>query len=226
MAGWGAALAAGVVVAAAVLAIRGWQRRARRRAAGAATLLPRHRAALLAAMPALREADAERAESALRQFFRARVGARRELAMPSVAAATLWRAFSRDGPMYARFCEQAFGNDLPWRPAEVLGPDAARNDALRRTWFRCCAEEGIDPRHPGRLPLLFALDAAIAFPGGIRYQPAPGPQRRRDDGEMQYGVSFGDGEAACGDAAGFGGECGGDGGGSADGGGGDGGGGD
>lgn len=196
-----------------MLVLRHWQRRAGRRIIDS-TPLP---------------ADAEPVQQALRQFFRVHLGARRELAMPSVAAAALWREFALNQRAYTRFCEQALGQPLPPRAAEALGADAERNDALRRTWYRCCREEGIDPRQPQRLPLLFALDAAIGFPGGLHYRTFEGPRRRSDDGDgLYFGAAFGDSSAACGDAAGFGGECGsdgGDGGGSADGGG-DGGGGD
>ena len=135
------------------------------------------------------------------------------------ATAALWQQFALNQRAYNRFCEQALGKPLPPRAAEALGADAERNDALRRTWYRCCREEGIDPRQPQRLPLLFALDAAIGFPGGLHYRTFEGPRRRSDDGDgLYFGAAFGDADAACGDAAGFGGECGSGGGDSADGG--------
>lgn len=214
MSAFGAAVAVGAVGLGGALALRAWRRRAGRRVIDS-TPLP---------------ADAEQVQQALRQFFRLHLGARRELAMPSAAAAALWQKFSANQRAYTRFCEQALGRPLPPRAAEALGADAERNDALRRTWYRCCREEGIDPRQPQRLPLLFALDAATGFAGGVHYRVFEGPQRRGDDGGggLYFGAAFGDPDAACGDAAGFGGECGSGGGDAADGGdgGGDGGGGD
>lgn len=193
MSGLGAAVAVGAVVLVGALVLRSWHHRVGRRIIDSARLPP----------------DAAPVQQALRQFFRLQLGARRELAMPSVAAAALWQKFAQNPRAYTRFCEQALGKPLPHLAAEALGPDAERNDALRRTWYRCCREEGIDPRQPQRLPLLFALDAAIGFPGGLHYSAFEGQRRRSDDGNgIYFGADFGDSDAACGDAAGFGGECG------------------
>ena len=52
-----------------------------------------------------------------------------------------------------------------------MGAKADRNDGLRRTWFWACRDEGINPRLPTRLPLLFALDAKLGIAGGFNYVP-------------------------------------------------------
>ena len=42
---------------------------------------------------------------------------------------------------------------------------------LRRAWWGACRDEGLNPRQPVQLPLLFALDAELGIPGGYRYVP-------------------------------------------------------
>lgn len=190
--------------------------------------------------PALSEAQLDDVERGLRQFFRCHLHAKRFVSMPSQAVDALWHAFILDTRAYQRFCRDAFGRFLHHRPAQTLGRDARRNDGLRRTWFHACRLQGIDPRAPATLPLLFALDNALAIPDGFHYEADC--RRRAGDAGAPYvhcGTSFGGGcgggdspgEGHPGDAAGFGGEAGGgssgDGGGSGgDGGGGCGGGGD
>ncbi len=141
------------------------------------------------------------------------------------ASSRWWHAFILDTRAYGRFCARAFGRFLHHSQAQTLGRDARRNDGLRRTWFHACRLEGIDPRAPAALPLLFALDAALAIPGGFVYQPDCGLIQAAAASGVHCGTSFSDG-AVAGDAASFGGEDGSGGGGGADGdGGGDGGGG-
>jgi hypothetical protein len=185
--------------------------------------LPRHlRTAVRKTYPALTDAQLADIERGLRQFFHCHLRARGFVSMPSQAVDAMWHAFILDTRAYQRFCRDAFGHFLHHSPAETLGRDAKRNDGLRRTWYHACKLEGIDPRAPTALPLLFALDTTLEIPGGFRYVP---DCRRIDQaaGTGEHcGTSFGDGSAS-GDASGFGGEAGsgsGDGDGGGDGGGG------
>jgi hypothetical protein len=43
------------------------------------------------------------------------------------------------------------------------------NAGLRRVWWHACREEGINPRKPERLPLLFALDGEYSIADGFFY---------------------------------------------------------
>ena len=108
----------------------------------------------------------------LRAFFLAYLkSGRRYVAMPSEAADQLWHEFILYTRDYDRFCEQAFGKKLHHTPAVALAPEQrASNEGLRRVWTLCCKEENIDPRNPTRLPLLFALDRKLKFPGGYHYE--------------------------------------------------------
>lgn len=200
-------------IAISVAAALGWaiaarlQRRARERHIERAPLPAHLERALAKAYPQLDAAQRRRVEAGLRQFFRVHLRARGLAAMPSQAVDALWHAFILDTRAYAAFCARALGRFLHHRPAESLSGDARRNDALRRTWYWCCRFDGIDPRRPTALPLLFALDAELAIAGGFRYVP----DCKAIAGAAALGVycggEFSDGGVA-GDAGGFGGECG------------------
>jgi hypothetical protein len=43
-------------------------------------------------------------------------------------------------------------------------------DGIKRAWRLACKRDGIDPKAPQSLPLLFALDALLGIAGGFVYQ--------------------------------------------------------
>lgn len=129
---------------------------------------------LLATHPGLSEAALRDVERGLRQFFMASARAEgRFVAMPSKVVDTLWHEFILHTRGYEAFCRKAFGRLLHHTPAEALPAGQARNpmqhEGLRRAWYWACREENLDPRRPGRLPLLFALDATLGIAGGYVY---------------------------------------------------------
>lgn len=203
----------GLAVALTVAGAAGWamaatlQRRARERHIAHAPLPAHLDRALAKAFPQLDAAQRQQVEAGLRQFFRVHLRSRGLAAMPSQAVDALWHAFILDTRAYAAFCSQALGRFLHHRPAETLSGDATRNDALRRSWYWSCRFEGIDPRKPTALPLLFALDAALAIPGGLRYEPDCKAIGLAAASGVHCGAAFSDAGVA-GDADGFGGECG------------------
>ncbi|HEU4459343.1 MAG TPA: hypothetical protein VFR90_09500 [Methylibium sp.] len=185
-----------------------WRRSARIRAIDA-TPFPRYlRAAVRKSYPALSDRQLADIERGLRQFFHCHRRAKAFVSMPSQAVDAMWHAFILDTRAYERFCRNAFGHFLHHSPAETLGRDAQRNDGLRRTWYHACRLEGIDPRTPAALPLLFALDASLAIAGGFVYVPDCRAIDRQADGGTHCGTSFGDGSSA-GSGDSFGGEAGG-----------------
>lgn len=119
----------------------------------------------------------ERKDSALvsrglRQFFLAYLrSGTRFVSMPSQIADDLWHEFILYTREYQSFCRKAFGGFLHHTPAVVLSANRKDNEGLRRVWWYCCKEENIDPVHPTRLPLLFALDAKFKIAGGFTYHP-------------------------------------------------------
>ncbi len=171
--------------------------------------------------PTLNSRDITKVERGLRQFFLAYLnGGRRYVSMPSVAADELWHGFIVYTREYDAFCRQAFGQFLHHRPAGVLKPSQKHsNEGLRRVWWQTCKLEGINPQAAAALPLLFALDRDVKFPGGHIYHPDCEALRRHGVHGGQCGGDFsstsfdgttdgmGDGS---GDGGGDGGGCGGD----------------
>lgn len=216
---------AGVLGVLLLVAVNAWMQSLRRQFIREAPL-PRYLGDKLRAQyPQLSGRDVELVLRGLRQFFLAYSRSRQQfVGMPSKVVDAAWHEFILHTRGYASWCDAAFGRLLHHTPAEVLGRDSQRNDGLRRTWYWCCKEEGIDPRNPSRLPLLFALDAKFAIAGGYRYVPDCKDIDRQSADGTYCGTSFGgDGGSgdggAPGDADGFGGSDGGSGdGGSGDGG--------
>jgi hypothetical protein len=93
------------------------------------------------------------------------------VAMPSRVVDSMWHEFILHTRAYREWCDLVLGRFMDHVPAEVLGRKAPNNDGLRRAWYWACRDEAIKPRSPSRLPLLFALDAKLAIPGGFHYLP-------------------------------------------------------
>lgn len=141
--------------------------------------------------PGLSEKDRSLVGRALRQFFLAYLGGgRRFVSMPSQVTDDLWHEFILYTRHYEAFCKEAFGRLLHHTPAVVLGPDRRDNAGLRRVWVETCREENIDPRKPGRLPLLFAIDAKLGIADGFRYSPDCRALRQGGDGSVYCGGDF------------------------------------
>jgi hypothetical protein len=157
--------------------------------------------------PTLSAAEVFRVENGLRQYFRAYLaGGMAYVAMPSQVVDDLWHEFILYTRAYEKFCEDAFGRFFHHTPALALDPKQRESNAgLRRVWRACCDEEGINPRKPDRLPLLFALDGETKIPNGFRY--ATDCKALRDPGAAggtYCGGDFGD-SSVDGSTAGFGG---------------------
>ncbi len=205
----------GLAAAGAALALwRIWRLKAAQRAIREHPLPPYLHDKLRAAYPQIDAAQARAVERGLRQFFHASAMARgRFVAMPSKAVDAMWHEFILHTRAYEAFCRHAFGRILHHTPAEALAAEPKRADknfqGLRRAWVWSCRDEGIDPRSPTRLPTLFALDAALAIPGGYRYVPDC-RLLGADRGDTHCATAIGCG-SSCGSSCG--GDAGGDGGG-------------
>lgn len=122
--------------------------------------------------PALTSEDATLIARGLRQFFMAYLmSGNKFVAMPSQIVDELWHEFILYTRDYQQFCAKAFGKFMHHTPAAAMRPAAVRRtrDGLRRVWWFACKDEGIDPKQPCRLPLLFALDGQLQIPNGFRY---------------------------------------------------------
>jgi hypothetical protein len=140
--------------------------------------------------PQLSLKDCQLVGQALRQFFLAYLKSGRQfVAMPSQGVDDLWHEFILYTRHYDAFCSRAFGRFLHHTPAVVLSDDRKDNTGLRRVWWYACREENIDPKHPTRLPLLFAIDKKLGIAGGFVYAP---------DCKALQGQTAGGGSVHCG----------------------------
>jgi hypothetical protein len=175
--------------------------------------------------PALTDRQVDDVERGLRQFFVANAqSGGRFVAMPSKVVDALWHEFILHTRGYQDFCQRVFGRMLHHTPTEAMPPESLRRgDKFSGYWS--CKEEGINARKPSKLPLLFALDAMLAIPGGYKYVPDC-TLLGADRGDTHCAVGFACG-SSCGGSSGTsdaGVSCGSGGDGGGDGGGGDGGG--
>jgi hypothetical protein len=120
--------------------------------------------------PTLTEKDEFLVARALRSFFLIHLRtAPTGIGMPSRVVDDLWHEFILDTREYSAFCEQAFGAYFHHIPAAKMAPGISRDSGMRRTWRHACLEENINPEHPTRLPLLFAIDQKLAIADGNLY---------------------------------------------------------
>ena len=196
-------------VGAAILAI--WSRWQREIAVRESALPQYLKRKLRETYPQLTGKDCDLVERGLRQFFLACLRSNgRFVAMPSRVVDAMWHEFILHTRSYRDWCELVLGRFLHHTPAEVLGPQAATNDGLRRAWYWACRDESIDPKAPTRLPLLFALDSKLRIANGFAYQPdcgdiqRAGAARQADGGAVYCGTSFAD-DSFSGDAESMGG---------------------
>ena len=188
-----------IATVAAVAVIIQWTNAVRERFVREAALPQFLKRKLRQTYPHLSPKDCELVERGLRQFFMACMRSRKQfVAMPSRAVDAMWHEFILHTEAYKAWCERSLGFFLHHTPAEALGTQATRNDGLRRAWYWACKDEGIHPKAPTRLPLLFALDAKLAIANGFHYLPDCGDIAKRNDaggdGSGSYcGTHFSDG---------------------------------
>ena len=163
------------------------------------------------AYPHLSGKDLELVERGLRQFFLSCLRSNKQfVAMPSRVVDAMWHEFILHTKGYKDWCSVALGWFLHHTPAEALGKKVRSNDGLRRAWYWCCKDEGINPHAPLRLPLLFALDAKLQIANGFTYAPNCADIHRKNDnggddaGGVYCGTDFSD-DCYVGDADTFGG---------------------
>jgi uncharacterized membrane protein YgcG len=184
------------------------------------SVLPFHlRTKLLKIYPHLSIGHTDLVIQGLRQFFLAYLQSKKKfVAMPSQVADEAWHEFILDTKNYQAWCHVAFGKYLHHSPAVVLSDERLKNDGLRRAWFWACKADGIDPKTPLRLPLLFALDKKLNIENGFIYEPNCDLKGRKNTHcGSDFGASGGNdgssgdfgGSDSSGDGGGCGGGCGG-----------------
>ncbi|MBB1125923.1 glycine-rich domain-containing protein [Thiospirillum jenense] len=143
--------------------------------------------------PSLSPQDHQQVVAGLRQFFLAYLNSgRRFVAMPSQVVDDLWHEFILYTRLYQLFCNRAFGRFLHHTPAVVLSREYRNNAGLRRVWWHTCQLEQINPRHPDRLPLLFALDQLLRIEHGFYYTANCHGLQRHTGEIIHCGADMGD----------------------------------
>jgi len=145
--------------------------------------------------PGLLGEDRQRVDDALRQYFRLYLKSGfKFVSMPSQLADDLWHEFILYTRNYEIFCKKAFGRFFHHTPAVALNRTQRQSNAgLRRVWWLACQEEGINPRKPERLPLLFALDGDFNIEDGFFYTPDCKALQAEGRGDAYCGGDFSDG---------------------------------
>jgi hypothetical protein len=127
---------------------------------------------LAARRPELSEAQRCLVFDALREYFQlCRAARKRMVAMPSQVVDDAWHEFILFTRQYQHFCTSSFGRFLHHTPAEAMRTPTQAQDGIKRAWRLACQREGIDPKAPHNLPLLFGIDAMLGIAGGFIYQP-------------------------------------------------------
>lgn len=111
---------------------------------------------------------------------------RRMVSMPSQVVDDAWHAFILFTRGYQLFCNRAFGRFLHHTPAEAMSAPTQAGEGIKRAWRLACAHDGIDPKYPSRLPLLFSIDADLGIENGFFYTPNCRDGQQRLGGSGYY----------------------------------------
>jgi len=125
---------------------------------------------LCEARPELSEREQEMVFDALCDYFHLCNSAGcRMVAMPSQVVDDAWHGFILYTRGYRNFCKRGFGRFLHHTPSEAMeGPTTAQKGG-KRAWRLARARDGINPRQPTRLPLLFSIDRDLNIEDGFFY---------------------------------------------------------
>ncbi len=162
--------------------------------------------------PDLTPAQEELVFVALRDYFHiCNIAGRKMVAMPSQVVDDAWHAFILFTRLYQRFSRNAFGRFLHHTPAEAMRTPTQAGEGIKRAWRLACAHDGVDPKHPLSVPLLFAIDAQLNIPNGFYYTAncKANPQRGNGSGGDTYCGSHVGCASGCGGDSGSGSDSGG-----------------
>jgi hypothetical protein len=122
---------------------------------------------------------------ALRDYFWMCNQARRKMvAMSSQVVDEAWREFILFTRAYQEFCSKALGRFLHHTPTEAMKAPTLAQEDIQRAWRLACARERLNPSEPGKLPLIFGIDALLDIPDGFVYVP-----NCREPGSPGYGAA-------------------------------------
>lgn len=120
--------------------------------------------------PHLTEADLVKVRDGLREYFQiCNLAGRRMVAMPSQVVDVAWHEFILYTRNYQMFCRDALGRFLHHTPAEAMTDPQQAQAGIKRAWRVSCKRAVLDPKAPGHLPVLFAIDSDLAIEDGYHY---------------------------------------------------------
>lgn len=160
--------------------------------------------------PHLSDRELEQVVHGLREYFHlCNIAGRRMVSMPSQAVDIAWHEFILFTRKYEQFCKRALGRFLHHTPAEAMKSPTEAQAGIKTAWKVSCFRENLQPKSATKLPLLFAMDAALKIPDGFKYSldcAKPG-----SNGYCAGHIGCGSGCGGCsGDSSGCSGGCGGD----------------
>ena len=118
----------------------------------------------------LRDEDMVKVARATKDYFLiCHMAKGKMVAMPSEIVDVLWHHFILFTREYESFCKQGLGRFLHHVPTEVMQSKTQAQEGIKRAWRLACAKEGISPKHPTKLPFLFAIDKILNTKGGFMY---------------------------------------------------------
>ena len=119
----------------------------------------------------LSDTDMRKVVEATRDYFYICNQAKGKMvAMPSEIVDVLWHEFILFTREYQLFCQKGIGRFLHHTPTEAMKTPTSAQEGIKRAWRLACAKANINPKHPTKLPLLFAIDKSLKIKGGFSYQ--------------------------------------------------------
>lgn len=136
--------------------------------------------------PHLTDAQVEMALKTLKSFFVISYKAKsKSVAMPSQVVDVAWHQFILFTKSYEVFCKKGLGRFLHHTPTEAMKTRTTAQEGIKRAWRLACHYENIDPKHPSRLPMLFAIDAKLKIEDGFYYS-----KNCKDSNSPNYGKDY------------------------------------
>ena len=91
------------------------------------------------------------------------------VSMPSQVVDVAWHEFILFTRDYENYCKKTFRRFLHHTPTEAMKTPTLAQEGIKRAWRLSCVRDQINPQHPTRLPLLFAIDEMLNIEDGFKY---------------------------------------------------------
>ena len=120
--------------------------------------------------PKLSSEDANLTSKALMDYFYiCNMAHGKMVSMPSRVVDDLWHEFLLFSKSYEKFSKKGFARLLHHIPEEAMPNKNSDSDGMKIAWQLICKKENIHPKHPNKMPLLFAIDSILEIENGLKY---------------------------------------------------------